>query len=323
MEEQHVGALGEVSLAGQIDKAGHGLAGVDGVEQDAFRAGEHFDGLDHGVGGQGVAGAHVVVEGYDFFGGHTGFGTDIFEGFIGEVEDGGLLNGLLAVDADAGDRDARVVADHARDDARVGARAAARDNHVVNGEAAVEELAQNFLGAAHIAESADFVGSAAGHNIGLFAFGTQLFGELFHFAEHVGAAGDHGDGLHAEKLEQEVVARGFGVVAVLHAFFKDEVAVEAFLDGPGEGQAAMVGLHGAAGDDGVRALIDRVGHAEVELTGLVASGGAGKQVIALDVDVDVRAESFGEVGKRFQRRRFGHIAATGKLGEIHNGLLWV
>lgn len=105
------------------------------------------------------------------------------------------------------------------------------------------------------------------------AFGTQLFGELFHFAEHVGAAGDHGDGLHAEKLEQEVVARGFGVVAVLHAFFKDEVAVEAFLDGPGEGQAAMVGLHGAAGDDGVRALIDRVGHAEVELTGLVASGG--------------------------------------------------
>ena len=85
----------------------------------------------------------------------------------------------------------------------------------------------------------------------------------------------------------------------------------------------MVGLHGAAGDDGVRALIDRVGHAEVELTGLVASGGAGKQVIALDVDVDVRAESFGEVGKRFQGRRFGHIAATGKLGEIHNGLLWV
>lgn len=38
VEEQHVGALGEVSLAGQIDKAGHGLAGVDGVEQDAFRA---------------------------------------------------------------------------------------------------------------------------------------------------------------------------------------------------------------------------------------------------------------------------------------------
>ena len=37
--------------------------------------------------------------------------------------------------------EARVVADHARDDARVGASAAARDNHVVNGEAAVEELA--------------------------------------------------------------------------------------------------------------------------------------------------------------------------------------
>ena len=69
VEEQHVGALGEVSLMGQIDEAGHGLAGVDGVEQDAFRAGEHLDGLDHGVGGQGVAGAHVVVEGYDFLGG--------------------------------------------------------------------------------------------------------------------------------------------------------------------------------------------------------------------------------------------------------------
>lgn len=102
--------LGKYPLRARSIRPDHGLAGVDGVEQDAFRAGEHFDGFDHGVGGQGVAGAHVVVEGYDFFGGHTGFGTDIFEGFIGEVEDGGLLNGLLAVDADAGDRDARVVA---------------------------------------------------------------------------------------------------------------------------------------------------------------------------------------------------------------------
>ena len=48
------------------------------------------------------------------------------------------------------------------DDARVGASAAARDNHVVNGEAAVEELAQNFLGAAHIAESADLLEAPPG-----------------------------------------------------------------------------------------------------------------------------------------------------------------
>ena len=52
VQEQHLGTLGEVALASQIDQTGHGLAGVHGVKQDAFGLGQHLDGFDHGVRGR-------------------------------------------------------------------------------------------------------------------------------------------------------------------------------------------------------------------------------------------------------------------------------
>ena len=95
------------------------------------------------------------------------------------------------------------------------------------------------------------------------------------------------------------------------------MAVEAFLDGPGEGQAAMVGLHGPAGDDGVRSLGQGVGNGEVQLAGLVAAARAGQQVVPFDPDVDLVVQGLAEGGQKFQRRGFLHIAATGKTGKIH------
>ena len=152
---------------------------------------------------------------------------------------------------------------------------------MVEVDAHVEHLLHDFLSAANIAESADLVRSTAGDDVGLLAFSAELFGHLFHFGEHGGAAGHHGDALHAEELEEEVVAGSVFLVAAGHAFFENEVAVEAFMHGPGKGEAAVVGLHGAAGDDGVGTLGEGVGDAEVELAGLVAAGAAGEQVVTL------------------------------------------
>ena len=119
---------------------------------------------------------------------------------------------------------------------------------------------------------------------------------------------------------QEVVAGSFGVVAALHAFFQNEMAVEAFMHGPGEGQTAVVGLHGAAGDDGVGALSQSVGDGEVQLTGLVAAGAAGEQVVALHVHVDLVAQGLGQVGQIFDGGSFLDITTTGELSEIHSTL---
>ena len=93
------------------------------------------------------------------------------------------------------------------------------------------------------------------------------------------------------------------------------------MHGPGKGEAAVVGLHGTAGDDGVGTLGESVGDAEVQLTGLVAAGAAGEQVVTLDVHVDVAAEGLGEVGQVFDGSGGLHIAAAGKLSEIHSKFL--
>ena len=185
--------------------------------------------------------------------------------------------GAAHVDADHGH--VHVVAVEAGDHAGMSAGAAAGHHNVVEVEAHFKHLLHDFLSAGNVAQSADVVGSAAGDDVGLLALSAQLFSNLFHFFHHGGAARHHGDALHAQEMIQEVVAGSFGVVAALHAFFQNEMAVEAFMHGPGEGQTAVVGLHGAAGDDGVGALSQSVGDGEVQLTGLVAAGAAGEQVV--------------------------------------------
>jgi hypothetical protein len=79
----------------------------------------------------------------------------------------------------------------------------------------------------------------------------------------------------------------------------------------------MVGLYGAASDDGVRALFKGVGNAEVKLSCLVAAGAPGQQVITFDIHIDLVAERFGKIGKKFNGGRMLYIAATGKFAQIH------
>ena len=88
-----------------------------------------------------------------------------------------------------------------------------------------------------------------------------------------------------------------------------------------QGEAGVVGLHGAAGDDGIGTLSQSVGNGEVQLTGLVAAGAAGKQVVTLHVDVHLAAKSLGEIGKIFDGGGFLHITATRELCKIHDFFL--
>ncbi|MBQ9857899.1 MAG: DegV family protein, partial [Oscillospiraceae bacterium] len=72
------------------------------------------------------------------------------------------------------------------------------------------------------------------------------------------------------KVIEEVVAVGVGMEGVGDALLEAELALEAFLDGGGQGEAAVVGLDGAAGDDGVGTFGNGIGHQEFQLAGLVA-----------------------------------------------------
>ena len=47
----------------------------------------------------------------------------------------------------------------------------------------------------------------------------------------------------------------------------------------------MVGLGRAAGDDGVRALGQRLAHQELQLAGLIAAGKEAQHIVALEPDV--------------------------------------
>ena len=94
MQEQHVGTLGEIALARQIDKTGHGLARIDRVKQDAFGLSKELDGVDHGRRRQRIAGAHIVVERDNVFGVYARAGADLFQGFIGELEYGRFVDSL-------------------------------------------------------------------------------------------------------------------------------------------------------------------------------------------------------------------------------------
>ena len=85
-----------------------------------------------------------------------------------------FLHGLGTVDADAGDRNVDVVADHAGDDPGMGTGATAGHDHMVKVEGHLEHLVHDFFHATHIAQGTQRRGSAAGDDVGLSAFGRQL-----------------------------------------------------------------------------------------------------------------------------------------------------
>ena len=138
------------------------------------------------------------------------------------------------------------------------------------------------------------------------------------------AAGRHDrDRLDAEQAEHEVVAVALRVVAAGHPLLDDEAALQPFLHRRREGDAAVVRLRRAAGDQRVGAFGERIGHQELELAGLVAAGEEAEQVVALDPDLGaaaagaLRRERGAEARQGLERRRPGGVAAAGEAGEVH------
>ena len=73
-------------------------------------------------------------------------------------------------------------------------------------------------------------------------------------------------------VEQHVAVQRISVVVVAGAVFQQDVAFHAE---PGRGSATLarvIGLGSALGNDAICATLDRIGHQELELARLVATG---------------------------------------------------
>ena len=186
-------------------------------------------------------------------------------------------------------------------------------------EADIEELLHGLLGAGDIACRADGVGGSTGDDVGVLAFGFECIGNRLHLGQHVGAAGHDGDALDTHQVEKKVVARSFGAVRALDAFFEHQMAIQTFLDRPGQSQPAMVGLNRTAGNDGVGAAIEGVRDAEIKFAGFVAAGASGQEVVTLDEDIDLASKSLGKCGKGFDRCRGRNVSTTREFCQIHKG----
>jgi hypothetical protein len=133
------------------------------------------------------------------------------------------------------------------------------------------QLLLQFLCAGDVAQPAQRTGATAWNDIGLAAPCGQASSFALHGRGHVGASRDYRETFHAVQAEQEVVAVGIFPKAAWYPFLDDETALQSFLDGCGQGDAAMIAMRSATGDQGVSALRECVRHEELQLAGLVAA----------------------------------------------------
>jgi hypothetical protein len=113
VQEEDVLARLEVAPANQPDQPGHGLAGVDRIEQHALVAGQQAHRFDHFGRRQGVAGPHPFIEAGDGVARNSALEAERSGGGAGQGVDVGLLLRTPPADVDAGDRDPGVASDQA------------------------------------------------------------------------------------------------------------------------------------------------------------------------------------------------------------------
>ena len=123
------------------------------------------------------------------------------------------------------------------------------------------------------------------NHIGLPSPLPALSGQLLHGERRVSPPGDDPQAVRPQQLIEEIVAAGPGVEGSRRRFLQHQVALESLHPGPGEGQPAVVGLNGAAGDEGIRALGQSVSDGKLQLAGLVSAARPRQQVVPLDVDL--------------------------------------
>ena len=121
-----------------------------------------------------------------------------------------------------------------------------------------------------------------------------------------------------DAAQQDVADAVIDAVVPVDPALLDEPAFHAELGGDGGDLAGVVGLDAADRDQRVAALGDRLGHEIFELAHLVAAEGeAAVAVVALGEDLDLAAETGGEAGQLFDRRRAEGQLVAGKAVELH------
>ena len=190
-------------------------------------------------------------------------------------------------------------------------------DHPVEGDAHVEGLGEDLVGAGDIAQRAHGVGAAAGDDVGRAGPGAaRSAADRLHRRVQVGPRWHDLDPFDAHQAEQEVVAARVRLVAAGDALLEHQAALEALARRGGQGEAAMVGLRRADGDQGVGALGEGVGDQELQLAGLVAARRQAQGVVALDPDFRP-AQRLREVRQRLDRRRVRRVPSAGKPRQIH------
>jgi hypothetical protein len=77
---------------------------------------------------------------------------------------------------------------------------------------------------------------------------------------------------------------GSGIVAAGHPLFQNQSALQTLLDGGGQGQAAMVGLHSTAGYQRIGPLSQGFGNQKLQLSGFVTAAGQSQQIVSFHVN---------------------------------------
>ena len=223
--------------------------------------------------------------------------------------------------ADAQHRNLGTCAFHAHHQPGLRACAAGGMHQFVDVQTHIHRLVGEFQRGSHIAQSAQRIGAAAGDDVGLAALGPQLRGQVFHGLVHRRVAGNFAH-VRAVQMVQKHIARMLVIrVAVAGAVFQNDVAFHAHLGGDGSGLARVVGLRGTLGDEGVRALLHRVGDQVFQLAGLVAASSQSGAVIALDPQIGA-TQCGCEAVHGLQRRGAVGDAQAGEFGEFHAVLSW-
>ena len=122
----------------------------------------------------------------------------------------------------------------------MGAAATASADYVVDIQAFVKGLGDDFFGAGYIAKRADRVGTAARDNVRFAAFLTDRIGEFFHRFHHVRTTGNDGDAGDSHQMEQKIVAGSLLAITTRNAFLNDKMTGQALFAGRSQCQPAVV-----------------------------------------------------------------------------------
>ena len=322
MKENDVFSLLEMSLAAQINQASHALTRIHGVKQNPFESGHHRHGFNHAVCRDAVTTTHIVAVGFHAVATDAAGHTQEFGCFDGQVVDVGFLGFFRSAHANAEYRNLTACAFKSGHQTSLCAGTSGGVHHATDIQAQGIELVDQLQCANHITQCANGVGSTARNDVGLLAFGNQLFGQLGHSGIHVCSAWHF---LHVGTIQkiEEYVSRFFVIFYFrTGAIFEQYFALHAHLCCDGHGLACVIRLGSTLRDDGVCTMLDSIGHQKLKLARFVTTRAQASAVVSLDVKIGA-TQCLRHAGHEFKRCRTMGDANSGEVGDFHLCfLLW-